>query len=219
MQSIVQPDSSAERDITLDENDEGTNPPDTRPQTGTIWRNLTSLAEVGVMLLILVGLYNVFISDAQITGASMTPALQPDQRVLASRFTYALFPPVRGDVVVLRDPLNSERVQVRRVIGLPGERVELRGRQVLINGQPLNEDYIGNALGVSDNLTATSQVLLPANQYYALGDNRLSINDSRSWGPIPADDILGRAWLLYWPPENFGVIKGARYGQTTGADQ
>jgi signal peptidase I len=180
--------------------------PRARPRSS--WR---SLAEIVVMLLILFGLWSFLTVDAEVSGSSMAPGLAGGQRVLASRITYVLLPPVRGDVVLLRDPLSTSRLQVRRVIGLPGERLELRGRQVLINGQPLNEDYIGNPLTVSDNLTATSLLQLQPDEYYVLGDNRLSINDSRSWGPVKGDDIVGRAWLSYWPPEAIGFVQQERY--------
>ena len=176
-------------------------------QTKSAWRNL---AEIVVMLGILIVLLNVLTVNAELSGVGMTPTLSQGQNLLASRVTYALFMPERGDVVVMRDPLNPNRLVVRRVVGLPGERLELRGRQVLINDQPLTEEYIGNNLAVSDNLTASAQLALTANEYYVLGDNRLTINDSRSWGPVKSDSILGRAWFSYWPPESIGFIEHAR---------
>ena len=175
------------------------------------WR---SVAEIVVMLLILIGLLNLLTISAELNGSSMEPTLNPGDRVVASRITYALLSPQRGDVVVLRDPLNASGLLVRRVVGLPGELVELRGRQVLVNGQPLTENYIGNPLLIGDNITATSQTQLLDNQYYLMGDNRLSINDSRSWGAIQGDLIQGRAWLIYWPPESIGFVKYERYEQT-----
>ena len=220
MQNSVKPDLSVETPteptptINVDAagtiTDDGEEEISVRPRT--IWR---SLAEIGVMLLIVLGLWNFLTADAEMSGTSMAPGLAVGQRILASRITYVLLPPERGDVVVLNDPLGSSNLLVRRVIGLPGERLELRGRQVLINGLPLNEDYLGNPLTVSDNLTSTSQVQLQPDEYYLLGDNRLSINDSRSWGPIKAENIAGRAWLSYWPPENISFVQHVRYDLTT----
>ncbi|HEY3290570.1 MAG TPA: signal peptidase I [Anaerolineae bacterium] len=180
-------------------------------QPQPFWR---SAAEIVVALLLVVFLANILTVSSEQTGSSMAGTLLSGQSVLASRATYMLFAPERGDVVVMRDPLNPDGTLIRRVIGLPGERVELRGRQVLINGQPLNEDYIGSLLTVSDNLTATIQLQLKHSEYYVLGDNRLSINDSRSWGPIQSDDILGRAALVYWPPDSIGAINHQRYPST-----
>ena len=152
-----------------------------------LWR---SLAEIVVTLLILVGLLNLLTVGAALNGSGMSPGLNDGQHVLASRITYALFAPERGDVIVLSDPLNPDNTLVRRVIGLPGERVELRGQQVLINNQPLTEDYLGNLLNSGANLSGTMQLVLSPDQYYVLGDNRLSMNDSRSWGAVAATSIL-----------------------------
>ena len=206
MQSLVKPEPPAPP--IIDEADDSVTGSG-RPRS--TWR---SLAEVAVMLLILIGLLNILSGSAELNGSSMEPTLNPGENLLASRITYGLLSPERGDVVVVRDPLNESGVQVRRVIGLPGELVEVRGRQVLINGQPLTEPYIGNPLLIGDNITATSQTQLAQNQYYLMGDNRLSINDSRSWGALPASLILGRAWLVYWPPESISFVKQERYEQT-----
>ena len=178
----------------------------------SFWRNI---AEIVVMLLILFGLLNLLTAGALVNGSSMSPSLNDGQRVLASRITYALFSPSRGDVVILPDPINPDGMLVRRVIGLPGEQMELRGQQVLINGQPLTEDYLGNVLTLASNLTGTMQLALPPNQYYVMGDNRLSMNDSRTWGAVSADNILGRVWLSYWPPDTIGFEQPAQYDLST----
>lgn len=198
-------DSTQQAVQVLDE--DAANPPLISAQPKSAWRNL---AEIVVMIVLLVVLLNAMTVSADLVGVTMSPTLNQGQNLLASRVTYTLFPPERGDVIVLRDPVSPQRLIVRRVIGLPGERLELRGRQVLINGLPLTEDYVDNPLAISDNLTATALLVLPPDQYYVMGDNRLSINDSRSWGPVNAETILGRAWFAYWPPESIGFIKHAR---------
>ena len=107
-------------------------------------------------------------------------------------------------------PADAGRPGVIRLQNWHGVVLELRGRQILINDQPLTEDYIANNLAVSDNMTATARLALPDNEYYVLGDNRLTINDSRSWGPVTGDNILGRVWFSYWPPESLGFVEHAR---------
>ena len=199
-------DSSTDQGLAV-RSDADEPPPLISAPAKSTWRNL---AEIVVMLGILVALLNLLTVRAELAGVAMTPTLNQGQQLLASRVAYALFMPERGDVVVLRDPLSPERLVVRRVVGLPGERLELRGRQVLINDQPLAEDYISNNLAVSDNLTATARLALPANEYYVLGDNRLTINDSRTWGPVTGENILGRAWFSFWPPESIRFIEHAR---------
>jgi signal peptidase I len=174
----------------------------------SIWGNL---AEVVAMLLIVYGAANFLLVECTLIGASMAPLLQQDQHILANRLIYIVSTPQRGDVVVVRDPLNPARLLVRRVIGLPGDRLELRGQQVLVNDQPLVENYIGSPLSISSNLTATAQLQLQADEYYLLGDNRLSINDSRSWGALKSGDIVARAWLAYWPPDSIAFTPHERY--------
>ncbi len=206
-------DSTVSQELSVEPiNDDTEEPQQAAPRPRPFWRGL---AEVVVMLLILIGLLNLLTVGAGLSGSSMSPSLIDGQHVLASRFTYALFPPQRGDVVVLSDPINPDDVLVRRVIGLPGERVELRGQQVLINNQPLTEDYLGSLLTSGANLTGTVQLVLTADQYYVLGDNRLSVNDSRSWGPVATESILGRVWISYWPPDAVSIVRPARYDLST----
>ncbi len=182
-----------------------------RPRTW--WRGL---AEIVVLALILVTLARIIFVRAETAGTSMSPTLNNGDSVLASRATYQLFAPQRGDIVVMRDPLNQGSDVIRRVVGLPGERLEIRGRQVLINGQPLTEDYTGNPMALGNNLTMTIQIQLQPSEYYVLGDNRFSIADSRSWGPVAVSDILGRAWMVYWPPDSTHFLQQQHY--TTSAD-
>ncbi len=172
---------------------------------------LRALAEVVVMLAILCGVYTFFLTGATIVGAVMEPTLLSGQQLLVSRATYLLSPPQRGDVVVLRDPLGSGRIVTRRVIGLPGEKVEVRGRQVIVNNRPLNEPYVSAPIVVGDSMTSVVALQLGNDELYVLADNRLSLNDSRTWGPVKLDAVVGRAWLIYWPPDSIGVIQHERY--------
>lgn len=172
---------------------------------------LRALAEVVVMLAILYGVYTFFLTGAAIVGAVMEPTLQNGQQLLVSRATYLLSPPQRGDVVVLRDPLGSGRIITRRVIGLPGEKIEVRGRQVIVNNRPLNEPYVSAPIIVGDSMTSVVSLQLGDDEVYVLADNRLSLNDSRTWGPIKLDAVVGRAWLIYWPPNSIGAIRHERY--------
>ena len=169
------------------------------------------LAEVVVMLLILYGLYSFFLADTTIVGTAMEPALLQDQQLLVSRATYLLSPPQRGDVVIVRDPMGSGRIITRRVVGLPGEKVEVRGRQVIINNRPINEPYVNTPLLASESLTSTTAVQLRDDELYVLTDNRLSLSDSRTWGPVKLDGVVGRAWLIFWPPDSIGIITHERY--------
>ncbi len=168
-------------------------------------------AEVAVMLVILAALVSFFLGDAQVVGQAMTPALADGQRMLVSRSTYLLSAPRRGDIVLIRDPYGSGRPLARRVIGVPGEKVEARGRQVLVNNRPLIEPYLDTPQGFSDNLTGTLPFQLRNDELFVMADNRMTLDDSRTWGPIQLGDVLGRAWLVYWPPDDIGMAAHQRY--------
>lgn len=174
---------------------------------------LRALAEVAVMLAILYGIYTFFLTGATIVGAVMEPTFTNGQQLLVSRATYLLSPPERGDVIMLRDPLGSGRILTRRVIGLPGEKVEVRGRQVIVNNRPLNEPYASAPILAGDSMTSVVSLQLGNDELYVLADNRLSLNDSRTWGPVRLDAVVGRAWLICWPPDSIGVVKHERYTQ------
>ena len=116
--------------------------------------------------------------------------------------TYRLFrPPKRGEIIVSHFPRDDSRDIIKRVIGVPGDLIELRGGSVIVNGTPLDEPYI-ELLGHST--MATIQV--PHNHYFVLGDNRINSNDSRSWGPLPDHLVVGKAWLSYWPFSQLDVF-------------
>ncbi|MBI3732243.1 MAG: signal peptidase I [Chloroflexi bacterium] len=142
------------------------------------------------------------VQNFRIEGFSMEPNFHDGQYLLVNKVEYLLHPPERGDVVVFRSPQNLERDFIKRVIGLPGESVEIREGRVLIDGQALTQTY---------NVNPASYNYGPAkvgpDQLFVLGDNRNSSSDSHSWGMLPHADVIGRAWLSYWPPEHWGVIQ------------
>jgi signal peptidase I len=109
--------------------------------------------------------------------------------------------PKRGDIVVFRYPRDPSRDFIKRVVALPGETVEIKAGQVYVNNQRLEEPYI------MDNPTYSKEpaVVLP-DQYFVLGDNRNNSSDSHVWGPVPVDNVIGKAWLTYWPIQDWGSI-------------
>ncbi|MCY4528804.1 MAG: signal peptidase I, partial [Chloroflexi bacterium] len=114
---------------------------------------------------------------------------------------YIFHPPVRGEVVVFRSPRDPDRDFVKRVIGLPGETVEIVQGTVYVNGLELVEPYLDR----KDN-TTMAPVDVDQGTVFVLGDNRGSSNDSRSWGPVPAENLIGRAWMRFWPLDHLGVL-------------
>ncbi len=154
--------------------------------------------QVVLPALILALTVHLFLAQATIVyGQSMEPNLYERQRLIIDKVSYHFFPPHRNDIVVIAMP-GMDEMLVKRVIGLPGEVVEMRDGVVYVNGEPLPEPF-PHDLG-HENQKAI--ILGPLN-YYVMGDNRDNSNDSRSFGPVQREYILGRVWLRYWPLDQF----------------
>jgi signal peptidase I len=192
--------------------------------------NNSWIAELGrtVVLSIVLALgIRTFVAEARwIPSGSMEPTLHgsPNQwiadKIIVDKLSYKFFKPDRGDIVVFSptQELQKEQYQdafIKRIVGLPGEKVELRNGNVYINNKPLEEDkYLANPQStVIDVCTSGQQppflskaVTIPPNSYLVLGDNRNSSYDSRCWGVVPRENIIGRAILRFWPVNNIGTL-------------
>lgn len=162
---------------------------------------LQDVLETLLLAAILFLVINTLTGRYQVHGQSMEPSLHNGQYLIASKAVYWLRAPERGDVVVL-DPPNerSEVPYIKRVIGLPGDVVEVREQRVWVNGVALNEPYINAPPYYTGNWVVNEE------QYFVLGDNRNNSSDSHAWGLLPRDRILGKAIFSYWPPETWGGI-------------
>jgi signal peptidase I len=142
------------------------------------------------------------VEQFQVDGHSMDTTLHNGDRVLVNKLSYRLHDPHRGDVVVLKrlDGPSGERDLIKRVIALPGERIEVRDCQVLINDKVLNEPYLDPKLVSPPNCGKDqAEVTVPADKVFVMGDNRGGSMDSRDIGPIPEGDLIGRAFVIIWP--------------------
>lgn len=152
-------------------------------------------------LLIAIGI-NLFLAQAtQVQGQSMEPNLHTAQRLVVEKVTYRFHGPRRGDIVVLDLPEAGPELLIKRVIGLPGETISSQDGQVYINGEPLEEPYVTSPGGRD-----TAEQVVPPLHVFVMGDNRQFSNDSRNFGPVPIDDVIGRAWFSYWPLELLGPV-------------
>ena len=150
----------------------------------------------------------------EIPTASMDPTILPHDRVLSNRVVYHVRDIRRGDIIVFDPPasLHSAVPFVKRVVGLPRETIEVRGRQVWINDRPLREDYPVFRQDLPDTLLngLTSRRFgpypIPAGHYFMMGDNRDNSNDSRFWGRLAESRIRGKAMVIFWPPSRIRVI-------------
>jgi len=132
----------------------------------------------------------------RVEGVSMQPTLRSGQCLVVDTFTHRWLHPLRrGDIILLRAPRISEREVIKRVIGLPDESVKISQGQVYINDRLLNESYVSSTGAYTWGTSIVSH-----GQYFVLGDNRNKSRDSLSWGLVPAKNVIGRAWISYWPP-------------------
>jgi signal peptidase I len=141
----------------------------------------------------------------KVEGTSMMPALQDQERIFINKFIYrwGIGAVARGDTVVFWYPNDPSKSYIKRVVGLPGDRIEVLEGAVVVNGNKLREDYVPPAYRDS---MSVPPVLVPADHFYVLGDHRSSSNDSRSWGPVHRRHIYGKAVFVYWPLDKMGLL-------------
>jgi len=142
----------------------------------------------------------------KVEGTSMMPTLDDQERIFINKFVYRLhFGAIdRGDTVVFWYPGDPTKSYIKRVIGIPGDRVEVERGTVVVNGRPLVEDYVPPEYRDNSDMPARS---VPQEEYFVLGDHRSSSNDSRSWGMVPRRNIYGKAVFIYWPLDKMGLLK------------
>ena len=143
---------------------------------------------------------NLLTARIRVEGISMEPNLHEGQFVVVNRLAYRWGEAQRGDIIVFRFPLNPTRRFIKRVIGLPGDTVVVRSGQVLINGEVIYEPYL------SVTPRYNGEWIICPDEVFVLGDNRNNSSDSQNWGPLPTDEIIGRAVFVYWPPAEVGTI-------------
>jgi len=156
---------------------------------------LREILESVIIAIILALIIRAFIVEAfYIPSESMTPTLQVGDRILVNKFLYRFRDVQRKDLIVFKYPVDPQRDFIKRVIGLGGDEVEIISGDVFINGSPIEEDYLGgNAHGYY------GPEKVPEDHYFVLGDNRNNSEDSRYWGFVPEDNIVGEAFVVYWP--------------------
>jgi len=174
------------------------------------------LREVGITILIAVAVFVVLrltVQSYTVVMSSMEPNFQDGECIMVNKVCYRSSGPQRGEVIVFDPPFDSPHPFIKRVIGLPGETVEIKNEKVFIDGIPLDEEeYITPPPNYT--MPATE---VPENVYFVLGDNRNSSNDSHNGWTVPRDNIIGKAWFTYWPPSKWKVVKHYSYPELNGA--
>lgn len=152
-----------------------------------------------------------------VEGSSMEPTFQNGEYLLVDKISYRVKPPQRGQVVVFHPPTFPTLNYIKRIIGLPGDSIEIKEGEIYINGARLLEPYLSQGQTLVRNPQAANLKLhLGVKEYFVLGDNREHSSDSREWGNVPLDNIIGRAWLVVFPIQNFGLVWRPSYAQLPG---
>lgn len=179
------------------------------PRSGC-WGRVRSMLREIIETVVLTALIFIALRFAfqnfRIEGQSMEPNFHEGQFLIINKLEYRFHPPERGDVIVFHSPDNPQKDFIKRIIGLPGEQLQIQDGRVLINGQPLEEPYLANP--VSGNWGPAT---VAPDQYFVLGDNRNNSSDSRNWGMLPMAKMIGKAWISYWPPPTWGLVPHHTY--------
>jgi signal peptidase I len=145
-----------------------------------------------------------------VKGQSMEPNFHTGDYLIVDEISYRFSDPKRGDVIVFKYPLQPNQRYIKRVIGLPGEKVEIKNGLVFINGNPLDESsYLSQKLFTDEK--GFHEIILEKDQYFVLGDNRISSSDSRVWGVVPRDKIIGKVFVRIWPFTAMAKIENPSY--------
>lgn len=175
------------------------------PRTAFSTRELRSwLRDIFFAALTAILIVIFVIQPVKVEGTSMEPRLSDQERIFVNKFVYHFSEVGRGDIVVFWYPRDPSKSFIKRVVGLPGEEIEIRSGVVYVNGKTLQESYVPPSY--FDYASYPAQVV-PEDQYFVLGDHRNSSNDSRNWGFVPSANVFGKAIFRYWPISKLGVIE------------
>lgn len=181
---------------------------DTQPQPEPVieqpanWKRFAlDILETLVLAVVLYFGINAVSARVRVDGFSMRPTLQDGEYILVNKLAYTFSEPVRGDIVVFVFPVNPEEDLIKRIIGVPGDTISIQNGVLTVNGVAVDEPYI-NGPPVYNGTWQVSE-----GELFVLGDNRNDSRDSHQWGLLPIENVIGRAVLIYWPPEEWQVIR------------
>ena len=152
---------------------------------------LETVISAGIIAFVII----TFIGQVTVVrGASMEPTLHDNERLIANKISYRFESPERGEIIIFRPPLEIKRNYIKRIIGVPGDKIEITNGEIFLNDEKLQESYVKNVS--HENMSPT---IVPDSSFFVLGDNRPNSSDSRYWGFVPRKNVVGRAWLIFWP--------------------
>ncbi|MFH0873726.1 MAG: signal peptidase I [Candidatus Komeilibacteria bacterium] len=169
---------------------------------------LETIKVVLISMAIILPIRYFLIQPFYVEGASMEPTFNSNEYLLVDEITFRFQGPKRGEVVVFRYPRDPRQFFIKRVIGLPGETISIQAGKILINGQELDEVYL-DELRVGD--SNIEPLVIPADHYFLMGDNRANSLDSRIFGSVEKKFVIGRVWLRGWPLDKFSFFVTPKY--------
>ena len=172
-----------------------------REPTGvSAFRWILELMQTLLMAVILYFLIDTVVARVRVENISMLPTLREGEFLLVNKMAYRFGEVENGDIVVFHNPLNPQEDYIKRIIGVPGDKVEVHDYQVFLNGYPVKEEYI------SESPSYIGEWVVPEDQVFVLGDNRNRSDDSHKWGFVPFENLVGKALLIYWPPSKATLL-------------
>ncbi|WP_242527176.1 signal peptidase I [Ktedonosporobacter rubrisoli] len=180
---------------------------DRRKSQARTYRLVRHCIELTVFLLLIVFVMRMGVQNFHIDGPSMEPTLHDQEYILVNKAAYLLQQPARGDIIVFEYPLNPQQYFIKRIIAIPGDVVSVIGTTVIVNGVTLHEPYI-NPDDPYNPYQSFKQRIIEPDEYFVLGDNRANSSDSRAWGYVPFQNIIGKVMMVYWPigANNLGAL-------------
>lgn len=155
-------------------------------------------------------IYWLIAQPHKVSGSSMHPNFKNGDYIITDKLTYRIYEPRRGDIVVFKNPKDETQDFIKRIIGVPRDRVKIQGGYTYVNGEKLNEPYLGNlTTNPGSFLVDGREITVEAGKYITFGDNRPASSDSREWGFITREEIIGKVFFRYWPANEIGLNPAA----------
>ena len=167
---------------------------------------LETIVFIGSLFIVV---YLFIMAPNQVKGASMEPTFYSGEYILTSKITYKFRKPHRGDVVVFKSPKNPDIDYIKRIIGVPGDKIEVTNGDIIVNGEPLPENYVSHKTNLWEvgYLKEGQASNVPPDMLFVMGDNRPRSSDSREFGPIPFEAIIGEVFFRYFPTDKIGLLE------------
>jgi signal peptidase I len=181
----------------------------TKPGHRRQWLN--TFLEILIPLFLVLSLFKLTVQNYHVQGYSMEPTLHNQEYVLVNKTAYLFQPPARGDIIVFQYPHDPKEYYIKRIIAIQGDVISIHEQEVIVNNTILHEIYTNKGKPFNPFASFNNHIVGP-NQYFVMGDNRGNSSDSRQWGFVPQQHILGKAIIICWPlgEDNFGLLSDER---------